>query len=218
MQRPKLRDTDLKVTQYLQQERLEFLVSAVDFIDQQHRWLRSDNGLEERAWQQKVAREKRALLTLQQRHSVIEGGRRGQERAQLLFEHLHVQQLLTVFPLVQGFGFIEPLVTLQTNELRLCGLRQHFGKFRFAHTRRALHQQRPLQLDHQEDCRRRLFTPHVVRSHKLRAHVGYRGQASGRRGGRQQVVGRHSVHLYVVPPDHLFIEQNIASERTWILR
>jgi hypothetical protein len=89
-QRPKLRDTDLKVTEYLQQERLEFLVSAVDFIDQQHCRLRSNNGLEERARQQEVTREKRALLTLQQRDSVIEGGRCGQKRAQLLFEHLHV--------------------------------------------------------------------------------------------------------------------------------
>src|SRR5438132_7751359 len=193
MQRPKLRDTDLKVTEYFQQERLEFLVSAVDFIDQQYRQLRSDNGLEERAWQQKVAREKGALLTLQQRHSVIEGGRRGQERAQLLFEHLYVQQLLTVFPLVQGFGFVEPLVALQADELRLCGLRQHFSEFCFTNTRRALHQQRPLQVDHQEDCRRGLFTTHVVRSRKLLAHVAYRGQASGRRGGRQRGIVRHSV-------------------------
>src|SRR5262249_28958619 len=39
-----------------------------------------------------------------------------------------------------------------------------------------------------------------------------------RRGGQQRGVVRHSVLLEVVPPDHLFIEQNIAGERTWVLR
>src|SRR5262245_39914333 len=29
---------------------------------------------------------------------------------------------------------------------------------------------------------------------------------------------RHRVLLEVVPPDHFFIEQNIAGERTWVLR
>ena len=133
--------------------------------------------------QQKVAREKRALLALQQRHSVVEGGCRGQERAQLLFEHLHVQQLLAVFPLVQGFGFIEPLVALQADELRLGGLRQHFGEFCFANPRRTLHQQRSLQVHHQEDRCCSLFTTHVVRSHKLLADVGHRRQESGGWGG-----------------------------------
>ena len=132
-QRPKLRDTDLKVTEYLQQERLEFLISAVDFINQQYRWLGSDNGLEERTWQQEVAREKRTLLTLQQRHSAIKRGRYGQECAQLLLSICTYSNCLLYSHSYRAFASSSPLNT-KTDELRLGGLRQH-GQFRFAHAR-----------------------------------------------------------------------------------
>ena len=54
MHRSNFRNTHLIVAQKLQQERLEFLIGAVDLVDQQYCWLLGTDRLENRALDQKV--------------------------------------------------------------------------------------------------------------------------------------------------------------------
>ena len=161
-QRADFRNADLKIAEYLEQEGLEFLIGTVNFVDQQNRWPRRYDGLQQRPRQQKMAREESALLMLQVGHRLIQGIGVGQQASQPFLEHLHVEQLFTVLPLVQRLRLIQPLVTLQANELPPGGVCQHLRQLRFADSGRPFNEQRTLQLRHQVNGGGNVLAAHVV--------------------------------------------------------
>ena len=71
--------------------------------------------------------------------------------AHLLFQNLRVEQLLAVLPLVQRFGFIQTFVTLQAHQRFIDYVSTGFGEFGFTHPRRALDQNRFVELCRQVD-------------------------------------------------------------------
>ena len=99
--RPQFGDRNLKVGQQFEQERLELVVGAVDFVDQQHRRL--------------VAADRRQQWPLQQvffRENLILDG-----VGILAAMGLDRQQLALVVPFIERGRLIEALVALQADQL-----------------------------------------------------------------------------------------------------
>ncbi len=62
----------------------------------------------------------------------------GDQLADALAQELRVEELLGVFPLVQGLALVEPFVALKTNEPTVGDLGQRLGQLGLADARRAL--------------------------------------------------------------------------------
>ena len=72
-----------------------------------------------------------------------------------------VEQLAGVVPVVHGLGGVDALVALQPDQLAAGPRRQHLGELGLADAGLALEQQRPLQLEREEDRRRQPFVGQV---------------------------------------------------------
>ena len=125
-----LRNADLEIGQQLQQERLEFLVGAIDLVDQQHRRLFAPDRGEQRSLQQ-IALGEDVLL----------------DRVGVLahpFARLDGEQLALIVPFVQRGVLVEALVALQADELRAVHGGERLRDLGLADARLALEQQRAL--------------------------------------------------------------------------
>src|SRR5215813_13206122 len=130
-----LRNADLEVGQELEQEGLEFLVGAVDLVDQQHRRLVAADRGEERALEQIALRED----VLLDRVGVLADS----------LARLDGEQLALVIPLVEGGVLVEALVALQADQLGAVHARKRLGDLGLADPGLALEQQRALEEFHQ---------------------------------------------------------------------
>ena len=62
--------------------------------------------------------------------------------SQLFFQQLRVQELLAVFPLVECFALVQPLIALQSHQRPVNDHRTGLGQFGFPHAGRTLDQYR----------------------------------------------------------------------------
>src|SRR5271155_1913802 len=129
-----LGNRDLEVRQQLEQERLEFLVGAVDLVDQQHRRRLAPDGAEQRPLEQVILGEYARLDF-------------GDARARAL-ARLYRQELALVVPLVKRRADVEPLVALHANELGAVHGGKRLRDFGLAHPRLALDEERTLERIH----------------------------------------------------------------------
>ena len=74
--------------------------------------------------------------------SIRQAGGPGQGILQFVAQQLGVEQLLGIFPLVERFGFVQPFITLETDQLPTSGAGNRFCQLRLAHARRAFGQER----------------------------------------------------------------------------
>ena len=125
---------DLEVRQQLEQERLEFLVGAVDLVDQQHRRRLAPDGAEQRPLEQIVLGEDPGLDL-------------GHARARSL-ARLDRQELALIVPFVERGADVEPFVALHADKLRAVHRGERLGDFGLADPRLALDQQRTLKRIH----------------------------------------------------------------------
>ncbi len=142
MERAQLGHGDRVVGEDLEQERLEFVVGAVDLVDEQHR--RSGGaervGLVTDGAQQGALHQEPLGVELVLHHLAAAG-----------LDRAEVQQLPGVVPLVDGLGGVDALVTLQAHELAARPARQDLRHLGLAHAGLALEQQRTLQAYGEED-------------------------------------------------------------------
>jgi hypothetical protein len=130
-----LGDTDLKVREQFQQERLELLVGAIDFVDQQHRGRDAANGGEQRPFQQVFFRED-VLFNLV---GIFADAFAGFDR----------QELALIVPLVERRILVEAFVALQPDQLGAMHGGERLGDLGLADAGFAFEQQRALQKLHQ---------------------------------------------------------------------
>ena len=126
-----LGDRDLPVGEYLEQERLELLVGAVELVYQQHRRPVVGDRLEQGPLEQEGLAEDVGLALV--------------EAALPPFFETDLEQLALVVPLVQGGAGVESLVALQTDQVGVEGPRHHLGDLRLAYACRPLDEERLVQ-------------------------------------------------------------------------
>src|SRR5499427_10863473 len=143
-----LRNADLEIGQELEQEGLEFLVGAVDLVDQQHRRLVAADRGEERALEQIALRED----VLLDRVGVLADS----------LARLDGEQLALVIPLVEGGVLVEALVALQADQLGAVHARERLGDLGLADPGLALEQQRVLEEFHQPQRRGDVAVRHIA--------------------------------------------------------
>ena len=124
---PYLGNRDRELTQHLQQECLELVVGAVEFVDQQDRAGARSDRVEEWALDQEGSAEE-----------VV-------DRLALGLGRADGHQLARVVPVVQGLGRVDALVALQTDEPAIHHLRQDLCDLGLADAGLALQQQRPVE-------------------------------------------------------------------------
>ena len=96
-QRSQLRNGDLEVRQEFEQERLELVVGAVDFVDQQHRAVRRSQRLQQRPLDQE-------LLGVEVELRIARLAQR--------------QKLARIVPFIKGVRSIDAFVALQADQSR----------------------------------------------------------------------------------------------------
>ena len=162
--RANFRDADLVLAQVLEQKGLEGLVSAVHLVNQQHRTGRRRlQRLQKRPSYQVAVLVHLALDIGRTSLTAADGppqgggrplgGQRGHasaERGGSQFDGTHVQQLGCVIPFVERLALLQPVVTLQADQLALQRQGQRLGQFGLADARLAFEQQRSLQFERQE--------------------------------------------------------------------
>ncbi len=155
--RPDLRDGDLKVRQQFQQVALEFLVRAIDLVDEQNGGLfgRCLDGLQQRPFDQEcfgkeIPGEPAADL-------VAVGG-----LAQRRFEQPNFEDLARVVPLVDRMRDVEALITLQPDQRRPERGGEDLGQLRLADPGFAFEEERPLQSQREVHRNREGALGHVV--------------------------------------------------------
>jgi hypothetical protein len=107
---------ELEIGEHLEQQRLELVVGFVHLVDQQHAAVLGLQRLHERARLEKLLGEEDVAELVQPAHRLGEAFRPLQHLVQGFFQHLGVEKLLAVFPLVDGLGFVEALVALQADQ------------------------------------------------------------------------------------------------------
>ena len=127
-------DRHLKVGQEFEQERLELLVGAIDFVDQQHRRALAPDRGEQRALEQIVFREDLRL-------DRVDAGAGA-------FARLDGEQLALIVPFIERRIGVEALVALHADELAAVHVGERLGDLGLADARLALDQQRALQMIH----------------------------------------------------------------------
>ena len=117
---------DLVVAQHFQQQGFGLHFHPVYLVYEQHYWVAGSDSFQQRAGEQERLREN-ALFGFF-------------PRAILVAFSLDAQKLLLVVPLVEGFGFVQPFVALQTDETGAGELGYAFGQLRLACSGRAFHE------------------------------------------------------------------------------
>ena len=176
----------LIVRQNFQQQRFEFVVGFVDFIDQQYRAALLLHGLEQGSGFEKLLRIEGVAELVQALHGLRKALRSLQQIPEFFLEHLRVQQLLAVFPFIKCLGFVQALVALQPNQGHI---KQHGRGFRqlcFTHARGAFDQNRLAQLEGQKDGSGNLRAADVAKRFKT--------LLNGLNGGQlRKILGMHGV-------------------------
>ena len=135
-----LRDGHLVVGENLQQQGFELGVGLVDLVDQQHRAFALLHGFKQRSGFEELRRIEHVADAVQAGHGFGQALRALKYIAQLFLEHLGVQQLFAVLPLVQGFGLVQALVALQAQQGQVQQPGGGLGQLRLADPRRTLDQ------------------------------------------------------------------------------
>ena len=146
-----LRNRHLVVRKDLEQQRFEFVVRLVDFVDQQDAAVLFLQRLQQRTRFDEFLGEEDVAEFVQPADRLLEALRALQNFVECFLEYLRVQQLLAVLPLVQRFGFVETFVALQADqrhaehrgggfrELGLADARRPFDEHRFFQVEREVH-------------------------------------------------------------------------------
>src|SRR5690606_20688011 len=145
LDRAKLRDRDLTIRKKFEQKRLELVIRLVEFVDEQYRSARLPQRLEKRTRLQKFLIKESIVELVQPRDRLLEPLGARHQIAELFLEHLRVEKLLAIFPLVKRLGFIEPLIALKADKRLADKLRRRLGKLRLSDARRAFDEKRFLQ-------------------------------------------------------------------------
>ena len=130
-----LGNADLKVGKELQQKRLELLVGAVHFVDQQHRRRGAADGGKQRPFEKILLRENMLL----DRVGIFADA----------FARFYREQLALIIPLVKRGVLIEALVALQPDQLGAVHGGKRLADLGLADAGLALEQQRPFEEIHQ---------------------------------------------------------------------
>ena len=165
-----LRDGDLIVGEDLQQQGLELVVGLVNLVDQQYAAVLLAQRLEQGARLHELLGEEDVAELVQPVDGFGEALGPLQHLLQGLLQHLGVEQLLAVLPLVDGLGLVQALVALQADQRQLEHRRGGFGQFRLAHSRRPLDQHRLVQVVGQIDRRGDLLAANVAMRLQAAAH------------------------------------------------
>ena len=132
--RAQLGDRDLPLRQHLEEKRLERLVGAIHFVDEQHRRPLARNRLEQRPLEQEP-------LAEHVRFALFEAGA-------LRLAQARVEHLARIVPLVERRHRVEPFVALQADQLGAEHLGEHFRALGLADAGRPLDEQRLLEREH----------------------------------------------------------------------
>ena len=132
--RSQLGNRDLPLGQHLEQERLERLVCAIHFVDEQHGRAVLGDRLEQRPLEQE-------LFAEDLRFPLLERGALGLAQAR-------AQHLPRVVPLVERRHRVEPFVALQPNQPRAQHLGEDLGALGLADAGGTFNQQRLLEREH----------------------------------------------------------------------
>ena len=130
-----LRNADLEIGEKLEQKRLELLVGAIDFVDQQHRRRLAADGGKQRPLEQIVLGEDMLFDVVGILADPLAG--------------LDGEKLALIVPLVERGVLVETLVALQADELGLVHGGERLGDFGLADAGFAFEQQRTLEKIHQ---------------------------------------------------------------------
>ena len=181
---PDLGHGDLEVREDLEEIRLELLVGAVDFVDQEHTRARLADRLEQGAPQQ-VALGEDVRLGLGGAHA-------------LALARLDGQQLALVVPLVDGGGHIQPFVALQADEPGVENDGEGLGDLGLADAGLTLDEQGAFQIEGERDRRHQGLVgdvaglcepgPECVRRVVHRVHLA--GPGPGRNRARTRRAGK----------------------------
>ena len=139
---PDLRNGDLEIAQNLEQERLELGIGLVDLVDQQHDRPRGSDGLQQRTGLEEALREKGVRLHGDPVHGLQDGAGPGDDLVDFFLDHLGVEQLLGVLPLVERLGLVQPLIALQPDERPAQAAGHRLGQLGLTHSGRPFDQDR----------------------------------------------------------------------------
>ena len=99
---------DLEIAEDFQQQRFEFGIRLVDFVDQQHAARRLLQRLQQRPRLDEFLGEEHVAEIVQLGQRGIERLRAAEHFAELVLQDLGIEKLLGVFPLVERLGLVEP--------------------------------------------------------------------------------------------------------------
>src|SRR5690606_865600 len=162
LHRPEFRYRDLIVGEKLQKERLELVIRLVELVDEEHRAFRLPQRLEERTGLEEFLVEEGVVELVKPRDGFLETLRPFHQIAKLLLQHLRVEKLLAVFPLVKRLGLVEPFIALKPDERLAEKLRRRLGELGLADAGRTLDEQRFLQPPGEEDRRRNMLIADIA--------------------------------------------------------
>jgi hypothetical protein len=137
----------------LEEEGLELRVGLVHLVDQEQRRHVGEDGLEHRAREEEALVEEDVALGVEPVGGLGQRAGPGERLADALLQHLGVEQLLAVLPLVDGLGLVETLVALEAEQLPPRGCGERHRQLGLADAGRSLDEQRLLQPLGQEDRR-----------------------------------------------------------------
>jgi hypothetical protein len=164
--RAELGDRHLEFRQDFEQESLEFLVGAVDLVDQQHGRLRPPDRGEQRPFEQVFLGE----------HLIL------QCRGIMAASRLDRQELALVVPFIERMLGIDALVALQADEVAAENFGHGLRRLGLADARHALDQKRLAEPDREEHRRGQWFVGYISAGGKMLGHCLGRGEDIGGRG------------------------------------
>ncbi|OQC73223.1 MAG: hypothetical protein BWX45_00608 [Deltaproteobacteria bacterium ADurb.Bin002] len=135
-----LRNGNLKITEQFQQKGLELRIGLVHFVEQQHNGFGRADGLQKRSRLDETIGKKSIFLRGDGIDRFGKRCRGADDIVDPVFDHLGVEQLLGVFPFIEGFGLVQAFVALETDQLPSQAARHRLGQLRFADARRPFDQ------------------------------------------------------------------------------
>jgi len=135
-----LRNGNLKITEQFQQKGLELRIGLVHFIEQQHNRLRRTDRLQKRTRLDEAVGKESVFLSGDGIDRFGKRCRGADDVVDPILDHLCVEQLLGVFPFIEGFGLVQAFVALETDQLPPQTARHRLGQLRFADARRPFDQ------------------------------------------------------------------------------
>ena len=186
---PDLGHRDLVFGQQFQQHRLECLIGTVHLVDEQDHGLLGAHRLQQWARGEETFGEEDALLGADPVHGLGQRRRVGNHLADLLPQHLCVEQLFAVVPLVECRCLVLALVALQPQEFASGDLRQGLGELGLADAGGALEEDGLSQPVLKEDRGRQSLIGEIACGGELLDHIGNIREITGRCGGIRFFVG-----------------------------